>query len=105
MDTPPERLRAVSYTHLDVYKRQKYNFDSKRPESDQYSFELKYMMPDESYWTFKIRRYDWEYSEYVETDYLISYSIPIGIPVGKKKSLGMLIGRVWTAQELSLIHI
>ena len=77
----------------------KYNFDSKRPESDQYSFELKYMMPDESYWTFKIRRYDWEYSEYVETDYLISYSIPIGIPVGKKKSLGMLIGRVWTAQE------
>ncbi|MGB3996813.1 MAG: hypothetical protein WBK71_09205 [Acetomicrobium sp.] len=77
----------------------KYNFDSKRPESDQYSFELKYMMPDESYWTFKIRRYDWEYSEYVETDYLISYSIPIGIPVGKKKSLGMLIGRVWRSQE------
>jgi len=57
------------------------------------------MMPDESYWTFEIRRYDREYSEYVETDYLISYSIPIGIPVGKKKSLGMLIGRVWTAQE------
>ncbi|MBC7323239.1 MAG: hypothetical protein H5T90_09100, partial [Acetomicrobium sp.] len=77
----------------------KYNFDSKRPESNQYSFELQYMMPDESYWTFKIRRYDWEYSEYVETDYLISYSVPIGIPVGKKKSLGMLIGRVWTAQE------
>jgi hypothetical protein len=73
----------------------KYNFDSKRPESDQYNFELKYMMPDESYWTFKIRRYDWEYSEYIETDYLISYSIPIGIPVGKKKSLGSVVGRVW----------
>lgn len=77
----------------------KYNFDSKRPESDQYSFELKYMMPDESYWNFEVRRYDWEYGEYIETDYILSYSIPIGIPVGKKKSLGAISGKIWEAQD------
>lgn len=77
----------------------KYNFNSKRPESDQYNFELKYLMPDESYWSFKIRRYDWEYGEYVETNYVLSYSIPIGIPVGKKKSLGVISGKVWELQD------
>lgn len=77
----------------------KYNFNSKRPESDQYNFELKYFMPDESYWSFEIRRYDWEYGEYVETNYVLSYSIPIGIPVGKKKSLGVISGKVWELQD------
>lgn len=76
----------------------KYNFDSKRPESDNYRFEVRYAMPDESYWTFEARRYDWEYGEYAETDYMISYSIPIGIPVGKKSSLGLLQGRIFRAE-------
>ena len=77
----------------------KYNFNSKRPESDQYNFGLKYFMPDESYWNFEIRRYDWEYGEYIETNYVLSYSIPLGIPVGKKKSIGVISGKVWELQD------
>jgi len=83
----------------------KYNFDSKKPESDQYSFSLKYMMTDESYWNFEVRRYDWEYGEYIETDYVLSYSIPIGIPVGKKKSLGAVSGRIFDAQAGETVPI
>jgi len=73
----------------------KYNFNSKRPESDQYDFGLKYLMPDESYWNLEVRRYDWEYGKYVESNYVLSYSIPLGIPVGKKRSLGAVSGKVW----------
>lgn len=83
----------------------KYNFDSKSPESDNYELEVRYTMPDESYWTFQMRRYDWEYGEYTETDYMLSYSIPLGIPVGKKKSLGAVSGRVFDAQAGEAVPI
>lgn len=73
----------------------KYNFNSKDPESNNYQFEVSLAMPDESRWAFKIRRYDWEYGNETETDYSLSYTVPIGISVSKKKSLGILSGSVW----------
>jgi hypothetical protein len=76
----------------------KYNFNSKSPESDNYRFEGRYAMPDESYWIFEARRNDWEYGENAETEYVISYSIPVDIPVGKKSSLGSLQGRIFRAE-------
>lgn len=76
----------------------KYNFNSKIPESDNYEFELRYMMSDESYWSLKARRYDDEYNEQAQTNYVFSYSMPISISVGKKKSLGFVSGMVVNAQ-------
>lgn len=77
----------------------KYNFNSKNPESDQCDLELKYTMPDESYWSLGIRRYQWDYGDYSGTDYLLSYSMPLGIPVGKKKSLGSITGRIFELEK------
>lgn len=83
----------------------KYNFDSKSPESDNYELEIRYAMSDESYWTLQMRRYDWEYGEYIETGYILSYSIPLDIPVGKKKSSGAVSDRIFDAQAGEAVPI
>lgn len=77
----------------------KYNFDSNNPESNQYNVELSYITDFERIWSIAIRRYDSENVRDIETDYVLSYSIPIGIPVGKKKSLGTVAGKVWQQNE------
>jgi len=73
----------------------KYNFNSNNPESNQYDVELRYITEGERTWSVEARRYDMENVRDIETDYVLSYSIPIGIPVGKKKSLGAVAGKVW----------
>lgn len=77
----------------------KYNFDSNNPESNQYDVELRYITDRERTWSVEVRRYDMENVRDIETDYVLSYSIPIGIPVGKKKSLGVVAGKVWKQDD------
>ena len=77
----------------------KYNFDSNNPESNQYDVELRYVTDREQTWSAEMRRYDMENVRDIETDYVLSYSIPIGIPVGKKKSLGVVAGKVWKQND------
>lgn len=72
----------------------KYNFSSNMYESDTSRLEICYTMPDSNCLSLKNRRYSWNYGEQMRTDYVLSYNMSFSIAIGKKKSLGTILGKV-----------
>jgi len=76
----------------------KYGFNSRGGTSEQLDFRLSYALPDESAWTLHVRRSGQRLAGQGDTSCLLSYTIPLGLPVGRKKSLGLVKGKVYDAQ-------
>ena len=62
------------------------------PESDNYELEVRYDA-GRKLLDVQMRRYDWEYGEYTETDYMLS--LPLWASPLARKSLGAVSGRVF----------
>ena len=75
----------------------KYGFRSDRAE-DRKELLARYILPDGRSWSLRVRNTSHEVSR-SGTVYLLEYSIPLGIPVGRKRSIGVISGRVYDAQH------
>jgi len=76
----------------------KYGFNSSdRPESDQYSFRLRQRLPNSHEIALQARHNTRELWE-SETSYELAYTIPLGLAVSRKKTVGSVRGRVYDAQ-------
>ena len=76
----------------------KYNFDSDdRSESDQYSLRVARRLPNSHRIALEVRHNTGDWWE-DETSYMLAYTIPLGLPVAKKKNVGSIRGRVYDAE-------
>jgi len=77
----------------------KYNFDGGdyRPESDSYNLRLRYELPNTHQLILEARHNTCDWWE-DETSYMLAYTIPLGLPVAKKKNIGSIRGRVYDAE-------
>lgn len=77
----------------------KYNFDGGdyRPESDSYNLRLCYELPNTHRLILEARHNTGEWRD-DETCYQLAYTIPLGLPVAKKKNIGSIRGRVYDAE-------
>lgn len=74
----------------------KYNYDSPlRPENSYLSFTTSYALPEGRKLELDVHHYRDAWGTDSDTSYMLSYSMPIGIAVGKKKSIGVLSGNIF----------
>lgn len=79
----------------------KYGFDSgDRPESDQYSFRLRQRLPNSHEIALQARHNTRELWA-SETSYELAYTIPLSLPVSRKKTVGSIRGRVYDAEAVT----
>lgn len=74
----------------------KYNFNNTEfdPESDSYRFSLRYRLPNRHQIGIQAERDTGKWRE-DETSYMLTYTIPFGIPVSKKKNVGSIKGIIY----------
>jgi hypothetical protein len=88
---PNKRLRLdLSYA--------RYGFRESERRQDQKELIADYALPDGRSWALRVRQ-GTQLSHESDTAYLLEYSIPFGIPVGRKKSIGSISGRVYDAHD------
>ena len=71
---------------------------SKLSRIDQLYFTAQYGRPDEVHWDLRFRRVDRSLTG-SDSGIMVSWVIPWGIPVGKKKDLGTIRGKVYDADD------
>jgi len=76
------------------YVRYGFNSDN-RAANSMIDAEATYGQPDAAAWTFRVLRNSQLASARDETSYLLSYTVPFGIPVSRKKSVGAISGAVY----------
>ena len=79
------------------YLRYGFSSDNQR-STGQVDAELAYALPDETTWAFRIHRDRGWINEENELSYVLSYSIPLGIPVGRKRKVGAIKGYIYAEQ-------
>lgn len=88
---PNGRLRIdLSYT--------RYGFREAEHQQDQKELIASYTLPNGRGWTLRARQ-GTQLSDGSDTAYLLEYSIPFGVPVGRKLSIGSISGRVFDAHD------
>jgi hypothetical protein len=76
----------------------KYNFDSDNSESDSYNCSFHYSLPNKHRIGVQVCHYTGDLRE-DETSYMLTYTIPLGIPICKKKNVGSIKGIVYDAES------
>ena len=93
----------LTHSLLFTIDLQKNGFDGETGENDQWIGGLNYTLPNRQLISLRARHLDFKESHAEDrTSVMISYSIPIGIPVSRKKSIGILRGRVYEAEDPQL---
>jgi len=83
----------------------KYNYDAHdRPETDQFHFQTRYALRNGQALDLQVRHYRHELSRDNDTTYSLAYTIPLSLPVSKKK-VGVIRGKVFDAEALDHLGI
>lgn len=90
--------RIADRVNLNVnYQKNRLDYETKR-EQDNFYATATYTLPNRHFIDVKYRWYQYK-NKQSDNAFLVSYSIPFGIPVGKKKGLGVLKGRVFDGER------
>jgi hypothetical protein len=80
------------------YQMNNINLDNKREQHNLFST-LVYTLPNNHFLSFKYRWLEFKDTKAQENAFFVAYSIPLGIPVSKKKGLGVLKGRIYDGEK------
>jgi uncharacterized membrane protein len=102
----PQRTKNVGATATWYYQRANLNLNyqinniesGSNERSDSLMSSLTYTLPNNHSISFRSRWISHQNGSADETSYLLGYTIPFGIPVGKKKGIGSIRGNVFDAE-------